>query len=149
MKRFLATIIAMASLATISLGSETAWMTDFEAARDKAEKEDKPILMNFTGSDFCPPCIMLSKEVFDTEEFRKYAAENLVLMEVDFPKAKPQPESLQRQNAELARALQIQGYPTLYLITHDLKVITPRLGYYPGGAKVWIEGLEKFISAAK
>ena len=149
MKRFFTIIIAIASLATAAIGAESGWMTDFEASRQKAEKENKPILMNFTGSDFCPPCIMLTKEVFDTPEFKKYATENLILMEVDFPQSKPQSPSLKRQNASLAQALEIHGYPSLYLVTHDLKVLTPRLGYYPGGPEVWIEGLEKFIKAAE
>lgn len=141
--------VAVASLSATAFAGGSQWMTDFEAARQRAEKEDKPILMNFTGSDFCPPCIMLAKEVFNTDAFKEYAKVNLILMEVDFPQAKPQSESLQRQNAALADALEIPGYPSLYLITHDLKVITPRLGYYPGGPEVWIKGLKKFIEAAK
>lgn len=149
MKKILPMFLVVASLAATAFAGNAQWMTDFEAAREKAKKEDKPILMNFTGSDFCPPCIMLSKEVFQTKEFNEYAEANLVLMEVDFPQAKKQPPSLQRQNEALASALAIPGFPSLYLVTHDLKVITPRLGYYPGGPKVWIDGLKRFIEANK
>ncbi len=149
MKNLLSIFIAATALVSTAFAQESIWMTDFEAARERAEKENKPILMNFTGSDFCPPCIMLAREVFDTPEFKAYAEENLILMEVDFPKTKPQPQELKRQNEQLASALQVQGFPSLYLVTHDLKVITPRLGYYPEGADVWIEGLDKFVKAAE
>lgn len=149
MKTLLSIFCAVAAVATSAFAKESLWMTDFEAALTRAEKENKPILMNFTGSDFCPPCIMLSKEVFDTPEFKEYAKKNLILMEIDFPKTKPQPYSLKQQNAELARALGVQGFPSIYLVNSKLEIMTPRLGYYPGGPSVWIDGLEKFIEVAE
>ena len=65
------------------------WLTDFDAARARSRAENKSLLIDFTGSDWCPPCMRLRKEVFSKPEFTDYAAKNLVLLEVDFQSAKP------------------------------------------------------------
>ena len=69
-------------------GSLLVWLTDFEEARAIANKENKFILINFSGSDWCAPCIRLEKEIFETDLFLSYAKEQLVLVKADFPRLK-------------------------------------------------------------
>ncbi len=71
------------------------------------------VLLDFTGSDWCGWCIKLQKETFSKPEFQKFAAESLVLVELDFPRGKEQSEELKKQNQELAEKFGIQGFPTL------------------------------------
>ena len=83
--------------------SKAKWMDDYEAAVKLAKAENKLLLLDFTGSDWCGWCIKLKKEIFDQKEFVAYAEENLVLVELDFPRKKKLTESLQKQNKELAK----------------------------------------------
>ncbi|MCA9777431.1 MAG: thioredoxin family protein, partial [Candidatus Eremiobacteraeota bacterium] len=62
------------------------WLTDWEAAKAQAQRTNKPILINFTGSDWCGWCIRLKKEVFSQEEFKSWAGQKVVLFEADFPR---------------------------------------------------------------
>ncbi len=149
MKRFLIILAAIASMSSVSSAAESLWMTDFTAALERSKKENKPILMNFTGSDWCGWCVKLSQEVFNTKVFKAYAEKNLILMEVDFPQNKPQSAKLRAQNEGLKQALNVEGFPTLFLVNSKLEVITPTLGYYPGGPKVWTDGLDAFVKAKK
>ncbi len=100
------------------------------------------LLLDFTGSDWCGWCIRLKREVFDTPEFEKYARENLVLLEVDFPRAKELEPTQKAQNELLAQELGIQGFPTVVVMNGDGKVIGT-LGYTPGGPAAFISALEK------
>lgn len=70
-------------LAFFITGSD--WETDIESAKHKAQDEHKFILLNFSGSDWCGPCIRMHKEIFESEEFKNYADRNLVLVNADFP----------------------------------------------------------------
>ena len=70
--------------ASLSAGDD--WMTDYAAAKIKAAAEQKPLLLDFTGSDWCGWCIKLDKEVFSQKSFKEFAADNLVLVELDFPR---------------------------------------------------------------
>ena len=65
--------------------AESQWTTDLAKAQAKAKAEKKMVLVDFTGSDWCPPCKALHNNILTSEEFVKYAKDNLVLVEVDFP----------------------------------------------------------------
>ncbi len=96
--------------------AEATWLTNFEEAKKVALKEGKPMLLDFTGSDWCPPCKALHKNVFSTEEFAKEAAGKYVLVELDFPRTKQLAPELKAQNAELQKKYAITGYPTVLLV---------------------------------
>src|SRR4026208_468233 len=81
--------------------AEGKWINDVPAAKATAKKESKLVMMDFTGSDWCGWCIKLDKEVFSTPEFKEYAAKNVVLVELDFPRSKEQSAQLKKANAEL------------------------------------------------
>src|SRR5437660_1441908 len=113
------------------------WLTDLPAAEATAKAENKMVLIDFTGSDWCGWCIRLRNEVFSTPEFEAFAQEHLVLVEADFPRGKAQDDGLKRANQELARRFQIQGYPTVVLLGSDAKKLGT-LGYQPGGPQAFI-----------
>ncbi|HEY1172784.1 MAG TPA: thioredoxin family protein [Verrucomicrobiae bacterium] len=123
------------------------WSTDYNAALKAAQVHKRPVLINFTGSDWCGWCIRLKNEVFNTPEFDEFAKSRLVLVEVDFPNRKPQSAALQQANQALQEKYRVTGYPTLFLVDGSGKVLQ-QLGYMEGGPKVFIEQLLKTMPAA-
>jgi len=142
MKRFLSLVI----VALLSLGSlhaaESGWLTDYAKAQKQAAEENKPMVLNFTGSDWCGWCIRLDKEVFSQPEFVDYAKTNVVLVKLDFPRSKPQSAAEKKQNEALAQKFGIEGYPTIIVLDPKGKQLGS-LGYEKGGAAKWIASLEK------
>ena len=124
-----------------------SWLIKYDEAIAEAKKSGRPILADFTGSDWCGWCIRLHNEVFDTKEFKAWAAENVVLLELDFPQAKAQDPAVKAKNQELAKAHGVEGYPTILILTADGKKIG-ELGYMQGGPKVWIGEFVKQYKAA-
>jgi protein disulfide-isomerase len=123
------------------------WMTDFEAAQAKAAAEQKPMLLDFTGSDWCGWCIKLDKEVFSQEAFQNYAAEALVLVELDFPRAQGQSEELKAQNKALAEKYGIRGFPTILILSPEGELIE-KTGYRRGGAESYVEHIMGILASA-
>ena len=110
----------------------TGWDSDFEDAKKKAEKEHKLILLNFSGSDWCGPCIRLHKEIFETPVFTHYADSNLVLINADFPRLKKNQLSKdqQKKNDKLADKYNPQGiFPYTLLLNAEGKVIKAWEGF--------------------
>jgi thioredoxin-related protein len=124
---------------------DLTWQTDLPAAQAQAKKEGKKIVMDFTGSDWCPWCIKLHKEVFSTPEFTEYAKKNLVLVIVDFPRSKEQSAELKKANQALQVKYKIEGYPTVIVLNSDGKKVG-ELGYEAGGPKPFIARVEKLKS---
>ena len=118
------------------------WVTDIGEAYRLAQKDDKDILINFTGSDWCVWCKKLSSEVFNTDEFKAYADKNLVLLFLDFPSSINLPEKQVYHNQLIAQLLGVQGYPSIWLMDKELnpQMVT---GYQPGGADEYIRHLEE------
>lgn len=127
---------------TGTLVAEVEWMTDFEAAMERAAQEEKDLLLDFTGTDWCSWCIRLRKEVFDQPEFQAYAAKHLVLVELDFPRKRELEPELAAQNRRLAEAMAVNGYPTVMLCDAQGRAYA-RTGYRPGGAGPYLEHLEE------
>jgi len=143
-KLFFAPIFILAS--TLSLpASETyppqGWMTDFPAAVQQAQEEDKMILIDFTGSDWCGWCIRLDEEVFSKEEFQQFAEEYLIRVYVDFPNELELSTEQQAQNQALAEFFGVRGFPTVWLLSSDLKPLL-QTGYREGGPQPYIESLQ-------
>src|SRR6185369_5895290 len=135
--------IAAALLCALSLeAAEQAWLTDLTAAQALAKKENKAVLLDFTGSDWCSWCMKLKAEVFNTAEFKKFAAENLVLVEVDFPRRKKLPAAQAQANQQLAARYRIEGYPTIVILNANGQMAGVA-GYMPGGAPAFIGELKK------
>jgi protein disulfide-isomerase len=115
-------------LATISLHASDIWGTDYPAALTQAASSKKPILLEFTGSDWCPPCMKLTKDVFEQPAFEDFAKENLVLVKLDFPQAKEQSAELKAANEALSQKYQVEGFPTLILLDSTGKELARVVG---------------------
>ncbi|MEI7927768.1 MAG: thioredoxin family protein [Verrucomicrobiales bacterium] len=135
--------------ASCSLGlAAEGWGEDFEAAKAVAAKDKKPILVDFTGSDWCGWCIKLDKEVFSQKEFKEYAKDNVVLLKLDFPHEKHQTSKIKSQNEALSKKFGVQGYPTVLLLDADGNKIG-ETGYQEGGAAKYVEHLKELLAKAK
>ena len=152
MKKIL--VIAFLTLTSMSMQAqeELTWHTDMSKATDISIKENKPMFLFFTGSDWCGWCIRLQKEVFKTPEFIKWAKDNVVLVELDFPRKNNQTEEIKSQNAQLQQQLQVRGYPTVWFVsatkTAEAKISLNALGstgYVAGGPQAWLSGANQII----
>jgi thioredoxin-related protein len=120
------------------------WQTNFEAARSKAWAENKLLLVNFTGSDWCRWCMRLKSEVFDRDSFQAEAPRHFVLVELDFPVAKNISAKLRQQNETLSKRYGVRGYPTILLLDAEGKCVA-ETGYRPGGPSKYIEHLQTLL----
>ena len=131
------------------------WETNLEAATKVSLKTKKPLMLFFTGSDWCGWCIRLQKEVFKTPEFATWAKDNVVLVELDFPRRTPQADKIKMQNAEMQQLFQVQGYPTVWFVNPTKvkeKTNLDKLGstgYVAGGPTAWIATAEPFLAKKK
>lgn len=138
--------VAAAVAVSSSVFAAEGWVTDFNKAKAEAKESSKHILIDFSGSDWCGWCIKLDKEVFQKEAFKTYADEELVLMLADFPRDKSnQSESLQAQNEQLAREFGVRGFPTVFVLSPDGKVIG-KTGYQAGGPEAYVEHIKQIIA---
>ena len=96
--------------------SHLPWLTDLPAALTRAKAENKWVFLNFGGADWCPSCIVLDKKVLNTKEFATFAQVNLVLVDVDLPLKKPQPDALKQANRKLAEQFHVDALPCLILL---------------------------------
>ena len=143
MKKLILTTIAGLMALQLSALAGDAWHTDFAKAQAEAKKGNKLILMDFTGSDWCGWCIKLKKDVFDTKEFTDYAANNLVLVEVDFPSKKKLSDEQKKANEELKNKFSAsRGFPTIIVTDSAGKELWRQIGYMEGGPKAWIAKLD-------
>jgi thioredoxin-related protein len=117
------------------------WLTDYNAAVAQAQSSQKSVLLDFTGSDWCPWCIRMDREVLDAQAFQDYADKNLVLVMVDFPRRKQLPDDVAAQNAKLKEQFGIRGFPSFVLIDKDGKEIWRHVGYMQGGPEAFIAAL--------
>ena len=122
-------------------GENLEWFGDVQAAQEKARRENKIVLLDFTGSDWCGWCIKLKSEVFDKPEFAEFAQAKLVMVEVDFPRYKAMAHLQRQGNARLAKTYHVTGYPTIVVLNQGGQPLG-RLGYVAGGPKAFIAKLE-------
>jgi len=117
-------------LMAVTLHASDGWGTDYKAALEKAAKENKSVLLDFTGSDWCHWCQKLQANVFSQTAFKDFAKKNLVLVEVDFPQGKEQSEAVKAQNQALQAQYHVQGYPTLILLGSNAHILKQYTGSF-------------------
>jgi thioredoxin-related protein len=135
--------LLMLMLSSFALG-DLSWQTDFAKAKQTAQEKHQYILLNFSGSDWCGPCIRLHKEIFESDAFKTVAFNQLVLVKADFPRLKKNQlnKEQQQQNAKLADQYNPQGnFPSTLLLNADGKVLKEWAGYPKQGAAAFIEEL--------
>lgn len=125
------------------------WLTDHQKALADAKKTKRPVLMVFTGSDWCPPCKQLHSTVFESEAFKKWADDKVVLLELDYPKSKQQSKELKEQNQKLQKEFSVSGYPTVIALDAKGKKLFQQVGFGGGSAEDWIKKFEKELAKKK
>jgi len=122
------------------------WTTDFRGALTQAQKEGKSVLLDFTGSDWCPPCMLLKKRVFASKEFQDFAAKNLVLVTIDFPKRKPIAPEQKEKNMALADKYGAGDvFPTVLIVDSMGRPIGGQQGYGGDSASEYVAMLQRTL----
>ncbi|MDR2849805.1 MAG: thioredoxin family protein [Verrucomicrobiota bacterium] len=123
------------------------WIDNFEQAKKESETFKQPIFAFFTGSDWCGWCMKLKKEALDTKTFEKFAADNLILFEADFPNAKKLSDKVKKQNEALSTTYGIKGFPTVLLLDAEGKSLG-KTGYKEGGDEAYVKHLKELLNQA-
>jgi thiol:disulfide interchange protein len=141
---WLASVTVGVAALTASAFSNTleGWSTDLDKAFEKAKAEKKSVLVEFTGSDWCPPCIAMRKNVFSKKEFVDAASKKFILVELDFPKGDP---DLKKKNQPFADKYKIEGFPTVILFTPEGKEFTRFFASQYPKTDVFLKHLEESL----
>lgn len=126
-----------------------SWLTDFTKAQEEARTQQKHILLNFSGSDWCAPCILMKREVFEKEVFQNFATKNLILVRADFPRNKKnQLDAAQKShNEKLAERYNPQGkFPLTLLLDAEGNVIQTWDGYQKETPEEFVSQVEKALA---
>lgn len=135
--------VGVASLAAPAFANTLeGWSTDLDKALADAKAAKKSVLVEFTGSDWCPPCIAMRKNVFSTKEFVQAASKNFILVELDFPKAD---KELADKNKPLAEKYKIEGFPTVILLDSEGKEFNRFFASEFPKTKEFLEHLDKSL----
>ncbi|TMI71228.1 MAG: thioredoxin family protein [Bacteroidetes bacterium] len=143
-------LIALFGSFLVSTG--TGWETDFSKAQQSAQSEHKLILLNFSGSDWCGPCIRMHKEIFEKNSFSDYATDHLVLVNADFPRLKKHELSKgqQEKNDKLASRYDIDGvFPLTVLLTADGKILKEWKGFPSVSSEEFTNQVKAVVDANK
>jgi protein disulfide-isomerase len=153
MKKIIFFLACTFIVGTISLQAQTqytahnkGWLVDLDDAYNLSKKSGKPIMANFTGSDWCGWCKRLTAAVFAKPEFKKWANDNVILLELDFPRRTQIPEKYRKQNAGLQQALKIRGYPTVWVFTADKDATSGRYNLNPLGKTGYKASVQEFTT---
>jgi protein disulfide-isomerase len=123
---------------------ELNWTANLEKAIETAKAENKAVLVNFTGSDWCKWCFKLSDEVFSQDDFKEYADENLILVKLDFPRSISQSSETKAYNQSLAQKYGVQGFPTILIFNSQGNPVA-KTGYRAGGAANYVSHIQSFL----
>ena len=122
--------------------AEKIWGSDLAAAQARAKTSGKLVFIDFTGSDWCPPCMALHDNVLTQTEFLDYADKNLELVEIDFPQNKPLNVPVELANKKLAEKYNVQSFPTLIVMDATGKILHRHEGYSRKNAKAFTADLK-------
>jgi protein disulfide-isomerase len=140
---FLFAVAASVFISESVASADSGWLTDYKKAQQEAKASNKFLLLDFTGSDWCGWCKKFDREILLQPQFKDFARDNLVVVELDFPRAKPQSPELRKQNRELAQQYDIVGFPTIVVLSADGQKLWRYDGYFPDGPDAFIAQLQK------
>jgi len=132
----------------ILLSLSIHWQNNFNEAKVLAQKQHKFILLNFSGSDWCGPCIRLHKEILETPVFEKFADSSLIMVNADFPRMKKNQLSAeqQKQNDAIADLYNTKGiFPLTLLIDANGKVWKEWDGFPNVSPEAFVEQVKNAI----
>ncbi|NHN25878.1 thioredoxin family protein [Flavobacterium jejuense] len=118
--------IALLFLFVVTVGFSQDWKYNFEEAKELARMQDKNIVLIFSGSDWCAPCIKLDKNIWQSEAFKKESTEKWILVKANFPrkKANQLSEEQEAHNRSLAEKYNVEGsFPLVVLLDKEGKVL--------------------------
>jgi thioredoxin-related protein len=141
--------ISLVIFLSIIILASNEWVTDLDAAKEMAARENKYVLLNFSGSDWCAPCIKMKTEVFETQSFLSLAEKHLVLVRADFPRSKKNQLSKDqtKRNEAMAERYNPAGkFPLTLLLDAKGKVIKEWDGYVFGSQDKFMSDLNKITS---
>ncbi len=145
---FSLTIMFMAFSSSAEAGGGEGWEVDFKKASELAKKENKFMLLDFTGSDWCYYCKKLNKDVFIKQQFKDFTSQEMVLVEIDFPQKKLSDEQT-KQNNLLLEKYGVSGFPTIVILNPEGKEVDRHTGYRAGGVESYVDFLKKVIAKNK
>ena len=143
------------SISFLASSQELKWYTDVNEAIALSSKQKKPMLLFFTGSDWCGWCIKLQNEVFKKPEFVDWAKKNVILVELDYPRRTELSPTLKAQNAQMQQIFQVQGYPTIWFVKPEKKdsginlLQIGKTGYVAGGPNSWLSTADGILATSK
>ena len=142
MKFFIHVFVLLMCLSTFSQN----WEVSYDNSIKRAKEESKKLLVVFQGSDWCGPCIKLSKEIWSTEFFIDYSDKSYVMLQVDFPRRKKNSlsESQKEQNAVLAEKFNPRGYFPFVVVLNSSGKLIGEIGYENTTPQKFIEIIESF-----
>lgn len=135
--------------------STMRWEVDVKKAAETAIVEKKPLFLFYTGSDWCAACRKLQNEVFSQPQFHAWAKENVIPVELDFPRNKEPDPRFVETNRMMKEMFGITGYPTVVFATPSKNKYglyytrIGSMGYMAGGPDVWLKAAGQFLPAAK
>ncbi len=121
---------------------EPNWTIDYEAALTLAKQDGKTVLLDFTGSDWCPPCKQLDARVFRSPRFRDWSEKQVVLVKVDFPRSHSLPDGQREKNDTLASQFRVSSYPTVVVVDEQGRELVRWVGYRGQSPDDWIQRFE-------
>ncbi|MBS0654711.1 MAG: thioredoxin family protein [Verrucomicrobia bacterium] len=133
-----------APAANVQQKDQINWLTDFSQASALAKKESKPLFLYFTGSDWCPWCKKMDKEIISTTGFQKALGNSCIFVYLDFPHYTALDKKTQEQNEGLMKTYGVRGFPTVILLDPNQKKIA-QLGYEQGGGEAFAEKVQKTL----
>jgi len=139
------TLYILLILLSFSLTAQN-WESDWSVATQKSKENNQKLILVFSGSDWCIPCIKLEKEIWEDESFKTYAHENYILLRADFPKRKKNvlPKDKQAHNDKLAQRFNTSGYFPLVVVISPEEKVLGQLGYEKSSPEKYIELINAF-----
>lgn len=138
----------VAKISSVSpVPAKAIWSTSYDDAMKQAKNTNRPVMLYFSGSDWCPWCKKQWHEVFQTEDFAMWSQDRVILVVVDFPRKKTLPTELSQKNFALQNKFgeHLKSYPTA-LFLNPVEEVIGKLGYKPDGKHGWMNRAQKYIA---
>lgn len=139
-KKTVLSLVGFLFLGVGSLFAEGDWFTNVPEAQKVAKQQNKAVFIEFTGSDWCPPCMMMKKKVFSKKAFLEGAKKNFVLVKIDLPQGD---EALSKKNSVVAEKYKVRGFPTIVLLDSEGKEFSRFIASRYRSVKAMLKHLDK------